>query len=348
MNFPESKDSDFTWKDFQARNNNELAAIIGNFVNRTAHFILTQFDGNVPETTGKYLSFADDWNNMTETGAIPDSFSDNDKALANSLKTGINAIISNYERFRFRDALTETMNIARAANKYFNDEEPWKTSKSDTELCAKSLFVCANLVHTLAVIFAPIIPFTSEKMYKVCNEPAITGTPYSNKLGNDLFASSLRMNVKQGAPFSKPELLFTKVEDSVVEKQVSMLGDMQNQNTASEKKDELNLITIDTFKQIQLRTATILEAENVPKSKKLIKLKVDTGNDVRQIVAGIAEHYKPEELVGKLVVVVVNLQPAKLMGIESNGMLLAANSPDGKLSIVSPLNTDIGTGAEVR
>jgi len=349
MNFPETKDSDFTWKDFQSRNNNELADIIGNFVNRTAHFILTKYDGKVPFLPEKFTNLNQDWEKIIN-GADYDSvnkeiINENDFRLIQSLKAGLDKISDNYNKFRFRDAITETMNIARAANKYFNDEEPWKTAKINPELCAKTLFVAANLVNTLAVILSPVIPNASKKLYAALSFEARTGEAFEDNINKGLWEKSISLQIAGGTKFNKPELLFTKLEDDIIQMQIAKLGNKQTMPVKPENIVEL--ISIDDFKKIQLRTAKIIEAENVPKSKKLIKLQVEVGEEKRQIVAGIAEYYSPEQLIGKLVIIVYNLQPAKLMGTESHGMLLAANK-DGKLSLITVEDSSLGSGAEVR
>lgn len=342
MNFPETKDADFTWKDFQARNNNELSAIFGNFVNRTLQFLHKNFEGAVPQLSDEYAELTQIWKNYTKEKKeiiVNEVVNENDKLLIESLVNGIEAISSNYDKFRFRDALTETMNIARAANKYFNDEEPWKTLKSNPEKCAKTLFVCCQIVHSLAVLFAPVTPFTSKKIYSILNINKSTGEADNIKTEN-IFIEASAPALASGHKTNIPEILFKRIEDDIVEKQIAKLGEM------TEEKEESNLITIDDFAKIKLRTAKILEAEKVKKSKKLIKLIVDLGDEKRQILAGIAEHYEPENLVGKTVVVVANLQPAKLMGLESHGMMLAA-SQEGKLCFLTP-EKEIGEGAEVR
>jgi methionyl-tRNA synthetase len=343
MNFPETKDADFTWKDFQARNNNELSAIYGNFVNRTLQFLQKNFDGKIPDLSEKYIDVKNQWmkyvtgNKSLEVNEV---LSENDKLILESLSNGIEKISHYYDIFRFRDALTETMNVARAANKYFNDEEPWKTLKSEPERCAKTLFVCCQLVRTLAVLFAPVTPYTSKKIYAMLG--INSGTGESNEIRNTEFLNASFPELQSGQRFNTPEILFKRIEDEVVEKQIAKLGDMEEQ-----KAEETQLITIDDFAKIKLRTAKIIEAEKVKKSKKLIKLIVDLGDEQRQILAGIAEYYEPEYLIGKTVVVVANLQPAKLMGLESHGMMLAA-SKDGKLCFLTPEKDDVGVGAEVR
>ena len=351
MNFPETKDSDFTWKDFQARNNNELSAIFGNFVNRTMTFMHKNFDGKVPELSEKYSSLVQDWQDLVQAYSNKENaseletkfatkYSENDLAIIRALGIGINKIADLYNRYRFRDAITQTMNITRAANKYFNDEEPWKSAKNDIETCAKTIFVGIQLVRSMAVLFAPIIPFTSEKIYRIFDLKAHTGAENNGFKTDNYWLEAALPLLKSGDIAKKPELLFTRIEDKTVEKQSDKLGD----------KDEIKdqIITIDDFKKVKLRTAVVVEAKKVKKSKKLLKLIVDLGSKKRQILAGISEHYKPEELIGKTVVVVANLKSAKLMGQESQGMLLAANADDGKITIVTLEKENIGPGAEVR
>lgn len=360
MNFPETRDSDFTWKDFQSRNNNELSAIFGNFINRTLQFISKNFDSAVPCLPDKYKDLKEDWktliyglckNYKKDTdffNNIDDSFKqiygDNDFNLLISLCSGLKLINENYEKFRFRDAITETMNIARAANKYFNDEEPWKTVKTDPDKCAKTLYVCAQLVYTLSVLFSPIVPYTSAEIKTLLNRDIYTGEPSDIFKDMNFWNDSILPNLPEGLKINNPRILFKKIEDDVIKHQIDKLGDKKQPAKAVEEE----LISIDYFKKVKLRTARVISAENVKKSKKLIKLQVEIGGEHRQIVAGIAEHYKPEELIGKTIVVVSNLEPAKLMGEESRGMLLAANSPDGNLSVIFIDDDNIPTGSEVR
>lgn len=349
-NFPETKDADFTWKDFQARNNNELSAIFGNFVNRTLQFLSKNFGSKLPELSEKYSDFVKQWTEIIEkldpasedylqklNEQYPD-LEENDALLISSLHQGISKIEKNYLRFRFRDAISETMNVARAANKYFNDEEPWKSAKTDPEKSKKTLFVCCQLVRTLAVLFAPIVPFASDRIYKMLNIASTTGKP-EDKIENDLWHNAAKPILAQGHDIQRPILLFTRIEDITIEEQSAKLGNLEEETT--------NLISFDDFMNVKLRTAKVVAAEKIKKSKKLLKLQVDLGKSKRQIVAGIAEYYSPEDILGKVIVVVANLQPAKLMGHESQGMLLAANSSDGKLVVVT-LNGDVELGAEVR
>lgn len=344
MNFPETKDSDFTWKDFQARNNNELSAIYGNFVNRTMQFLHKNFDGKVPQVSEKYKEINLLWSDLTVMGVQPKNntiLDENDLVVLNALASGIQKISDNYNIFRFRDALLETMNIARAANKYFNDEEPWKTLKSDPDKCAKTLYVCVQLIHSLAVLCAPVLPYTSEKIFNMLGIKQDTGIANAGLTKENVWDKAAMPLLGSGIQTQAPELLFARIEDETVAAQVSKLGPKEQEKQAED------LITIDDFAKVKLRTAKIIEAEKVKKSKKLIKLIVDLGDEQRQILAGIAEYYEPEYLIGKTIVVVANLQPAKLMGLESQGMMLAA-SKDGKLFFLTPEKEDVGVGAEVR
>jgi len=340
-NAPETKDSDFTWKDFQAKNNNELSAIFGNFINRTLQFLHKNFDGKLPELKGKYKDFELLWNEAISSNRTlsNDIFNENDKLLFETLINTFEKINVAYSKFRFRDALLETMNIARAANKYFNDEEPWKTIKTNDDLCKKTLFVCVQLVKTMATLFAPITPHSSKEIFKLLNINQEIGDANNSVMTNDFWSESLKFDIRAGHQTNKPKLLFQQIDDKEIEKQVSKLG-------LTGTKDE-ELISIEDFAKIQLRTAKILEAEKVKKSKKLIKLKVDLGNEVRQILAGVAEYYEPEYLVGKNIIVVANLKPAKLMGLDSQGMMLAASNGEGGLYFVTP-EKDIAPGSEVR
>ncbi|MBQ6268506.1 MAG: methionine--tRNA ligase [Bacteroidetes bacterium] len=357
---PEMKDSDFVWKEYQARTNNELAAILGNFVNRTVQFIHKYMGGRVPILPAHYEhlsteiqslldyfeknninSFEDiDKENINNTLIL----NDNDKLLYFSLWKGLKNIETLYKKFRIKDAVMETMNIARAANKYFNDEEPWKSIKNDSEKCHKTLFVCSQIAYALSIAFAPIVPYTSTKIQTLLAAPISIGSANAANKTINFFKKALEFNVQGGTQLIEMPVLFNRVEDDVVEKQVAKLGNLvNNSNTIQTDNNE---ISIDEFAKIKLRTAKVLEAEKIKKSKKLLKLKVKLGDEERQIIAGIAEHYEPEYLIGKTVVIVANLKPAKLMGIESQGMVLCASN-DGKLCFVTP-EAEISDNAEVR
>ena len=316
-NAPETKDNDFTWKDFQAKNNNELLAIFGNFVNRT--LVLTQkyFDGKVPPIT---------------------ELSDLDKSVIEEIKTFPEKIGKSLENYRFREALAEMMNLARLGNKYLTESEPWKIFKTDVEkvktIMNISLQICANL----SILSEPFIPFTATKLTKILNIDTLKW--------NEAGRSDI---LKENHQINKPELLFQKIEDKEIEKQVQKLLDTKKANEAESKTITpfRENIEFDDFSKIDIRTGTILEAEKVAKTKKLIKLLVDTGIDKRTIVSGIAEFYKPEEIIGQKVCVLVNLASKKLRGIESQGMILMAEDKDGSLCFVSPTKK-FSNGSEVK
>lgn len=350
---PENKDADFTWREYQAKTNNELADILGNFVNRTLQFTARYFDGAVPPLAADSAKEADllallneDLRRISNDGrgdqeAIEELatkylnyFTHNDVVMLVALARAPHRIAQLYSNFRFRDAALETMNVARAANKYFNDSEPWKTRKDNPARTATSLNICLQVVRSLAVLFRPIIPFTSDSMFALLKLPPTETAWYS--------AGTLTLAT--GAPIAEPVILFNKVEDSVVEEQVAKLGG-GGAAAAEAEKEPIHVelkpeVTIDDVMKLDLRVATVLAAERVKKSEKLLKLQIRIGDLERQILAGIGKVYQPEELVGKKIVVVANLKPATLMGQQSQGMLLAANSPDGLPTIVTVLNPD--------
>jgi methionyl-tRNA synthetase len=298
-NMPENKDTDLNPGDFRIKNNNELAAILGNFVNRTVVFAKSKFDNKIPQPG-------------------------NDKSILEYFKSQSEKIASHYEKYKFKDAILETMDSIRAANKYFNDSEPWKIIKEDKEKCAGIINNCLQICHSIAIMISPVLPFTSEKILKILNK---NNEDLSwEKIGKEILDS--------GKELGNNEILFPQIEESTEESAEDLKEDIQN-----------NLITIDDFKKVELRVAKVIEAEAVPKSKKLLKLKIKSGDKEKQIIAGISEYYKPEEIKGRHVVIVDNLKPAKLMGMESQGMLLAAKK-DGKLTIIT-VDGDIDDGAEV-
>jgi methionyl-tRNA synthetase len=352
-NLPETKDADFSWKDFQTRNNSELAGIFGNFVNRVVQFISKYFEGKIPELPEKYKDLPDEWkiafySYYNEESLDPSKFTilkKNEieliKGVASSQKNATNLILN----FRLRDAVSEIMNASRSANKYFNDEQPWKTYKENPEECAKTLFICSQLLYSFAILFSPIIPFTTRKIFEALSLEPITGEPNFGFGGDDVWLNAFEFHLKSESKIGNPGILFPLIEDKIIEKQISKLGKSPEQIFEEEKK---NMISYEYFSKIQLKTAKILEAEKIKKSKKLVKLIIDIGDERRQIVAGIGEHYSPEELVGKTIVVVANLEPAKLMGVESEGMLLAASTEDGsKLTLITTL-ADIPPGSRVK
>ncbi|CAN5419771.1 methionine--tRNA ligase [soil metagenome] len=323
VNMPETKDSDFTWKDFQARANNELAAILGNYVNRVLLFTAKNFGNAVPSVE-------------REAG-------EHESVLHTSIANSLAAMSSNLDAFRFRDAVMDMMNIARAANKYFNDKAPWKAVKTDAEDCALTISTCLNVIRTLSVAVAPVLPNTAVSIQRMLNIPVCSGAPGEVAIGTSVWNEAAALTLPAGHALGEAVILFTKIEDDVIEQEIAKLGGSDTVMPEPEPR-----ISIDDFKKVQLRTGKILSAEPVPKSKKLMKLIVDVGTEQRQILAGIAEHYSAEQLVGMTIVVVANLAPAKLMGLESQGMVLAASNADGKLTLVTPSDVTVGAGAEVR
>ena len=307
-NAPETKDNDFTWKDYQARNNNELVAVLGNFVNRA--LVLTQkyYEGAVP-TLGELTEY--DEQTIAELGGIKSSLE------------------SNIENYRFREALKDAMNFARIGNKYLADTEPWKVVKTDPERVKTILNIALQITANVAVAIEPFMPFSSEKILNMLN---------INKLDWESLGSMSLLEA--GHVIGKPVLLFEKIEDDVIEAQLKRLADIKAQNAAEEAAQNVTAqkeeCTYDDFQKMDIRVSTILAAEKVAKTKKLLKLTVDTGIDKRTIVSGIAEHFTPEELVGRQVLVLVNLAPRELKGITSNGMILMAEDASGKLELLAP------------
>ncbi len=357
MALPEARDTDFTWKEFQVRVN-DLANKLGNFNNRSMQFLLTKFDGKVPVLPEKFRKLPEAWKLLADDIAragdcdaeqlledlVPKYlhyFSQADVRLIIALVQGARIIAGKYESFRLRDAVSETMNLAQAANKYFNDTEPWKAIKNQPDECARTLYICAQAVRSLGIAFAPVLPFASETML------AIVGASSERKwsaIGQPLVPEGTVIAVPPGK-------LFDPIPDEKIAEQVAKLGAGKQTETSVQVapvEEPSSLVTINDFKNIHLRTGKVVGAERVPKSDKLLKLQVDLGSEQRQIVAGIGKHYEPESLLGKTVVVVANLQPARLMGVESQGMLLAANTPDGGLSLIQPDTDGIAPGTEVR
>jgi len=324
-NAPETKDNDFTWKDFQARNNNELVAIFGNFINRVA--VLTQ----------KYYE-----------GVIPAAgeFNDIDTETLRQITELTEKIEQSLERYRFREAQQELMNMARLGNKYLADEEPWKLIKTDPERVKTVMYVALQIATALAVASEPFLPFTSEKLKRMLQLGAIT---WENLKTN---ATEL---LKAGHRIGTAELLFEKIEDVAIEKQLQRL---ENTKLANKQEAQANtevtvapqkeLISYDDFAKMDIRIGTILEAEKMPKADKLLILKVDTGIDQRTIVSGIAQSFAPEEIIGKKVTVLVNLAPRKLRGVESQGMILMVENSEGKYTFINPDTEGIANGTEVK
>jgi methionyl-tRNA synthetase len=305
-NAPETKDNDFTWKDFQAKNNNELLAIFGNFINRTMVLTNKFFDGKVPELNG--LS-GEDKNVLEEIGTFPDK-------IGNSL-----------DAFRFREAQANMMGLARIGNKYLTDSEPWKIFKDDPGKVSTILNISLQICANLAILCEPFLPFTAERLRKMLNQEIM---PWKEAGRSDLLPA--------GHPLEQAEYLFERIDDKQIEKQVQKLHDtkMVNENNQTKIDPVKAGIDYEAFSKMDIRVGKILEAEKVPKTQKLLKLKVDTGVDIRTVVSGIAEYYKPEDIVGRHACFLVNLAPRKLRGIESNGMILMAENPDGKLTFIIP------------
>lgn len=311
---PETKDNNFTWKDFQTKNNSELVGIFGNFINRVAVLVHKYYDGVIPQGDV----------NSPELKEI------------NKAAKEISGFLDNYE---FRNALSALMNLARFGNQYLQTEEPWKTIKDSPEKAAQSLFVGAQIAVALAQLCEPFMPFSSEKLLNMFN--------VEKKSWSDVETQSVL--IETGHKINESSLLFSKIEDNVIEAQIQKLEDTKqnNKKTNPNAKPMKEEITFDDFTKIDLRTATILEAEKVEKADKLLKLTVDTGVDVRTVVSGIAESFTPEELIGKQVMILLNLAPRKIRGIESQGMLLLTTKPDGKLSFVTPDDSNVENGIEI-
>ena len=305
-NAPETKDNDFMWKDFQAKNNNELVAIFGNFINRT--LVLTQ----------KYF-----------TGVIPgiDNLTEYDRQTIVEMKAFPEKISQSLHHYRFREGLGEMMNLARLGNKYLTDNEPWKIFASDPKRTGTILNISLQICAELAILSEPFLPFSAEKIRKMLNLQQLKWKDAQN--GRWL---------ESGHKLGKVDLLFDKIEDPQIDVQIQKLMDTKksNETVHSLLKPAKSGIEYDNFSKMDIRTGTILEAEKVAKTKKLLKLKIDTGVDVRTVVSGIAEDFEPSEIIGKRVCILINLETKNLKGIESKGMILMAENPDGKLFFVTP------------
>lgn len=313
---PETKDNDFTWRDFQARNNNELVAILGNFINRA--LVLTQkyFDNKVPQA-----------NELT----------DYDKETLKEF-SDVKAVVESYlDTFRFRDALKEAMNLARIGNKYLADMEPWKLAKTDMARVETILNISLQITANLAIAFEPFLPFSVKKIRQFINMENLTW----DQLGRiDLLPA--------GHPLNPSELLFAKIEDETIEKQIQKLLDTKKANEATEVKvaPQKPNVAFDDFAKLDLRVGTVLECIKMPKADKLLQFLIDDGMSKRTIISGIAAWYKPEDLVGKQVCFIANLEPRKLKGVESQGMLLSVEDKDGTLSLIQPPK-DVAPGSQI-
>ncbi|MBR5924366.1 MAG: methionine--tRNA ligase subunit beta, partial [Bacteroidales bacterium] len=320
-NAPETKDNDFSWKEFQTRNNSELVAIFGNFVNRAVVLTHKYFEGKVPAA-----------------GTLTDV----DKATLAEIPALRESLEKNIENYRFREALKDAMQIARIGNKYISDSEPWKLAKTDLARTGTILNVCLQLCADLAIAFEPFTPFACERLRKMLQTPDLKW--------EDLGATDI---LPEGHQLGEAELLFAKIEDDVIQKQLDRLAAIRAQKEAEAKaelskqvtpqKDEC---TFEDFVKMDIRTATVLEAERVPKTDKLLKLTIDTGIDKRVIVSGIAEYYAPEDMLGKQICILANLKPRVIKGIESKGMILMARQGDGSMRFITPQET-LANGAEI-
>ena len=317
-NAPETKDNDFTWNDFQARNNNELVAIFGNFINRVVVLTNKYYNGLVP---------------------TPSDFSTIDQETLAAIKAYPSVIESALERYRFREASQELMNLARLGNKYLADEEPWKLVKIDEVRTKTIMFIALQIASALATLSEPFLPFTSTKLKGILNSDANKWEDISTK---DILISANHQ-------IGKGELLFSKIEDTEIQAQLDKLEASKKTNEAAKKvvEPQKETINFDDFTKLDIRVGTILEAEKMPKAKKLLVLKVDTGIDVRTIVSGIAESFTAEEVVGKKVTVLVNLAPRALRGVESQGMILMTETPEGKLVFVNPDDANVTNGLHI-
>ncbi|MGG8496416.1 methionine--tRNA ligase [Tenacibaculum sp. TC6] len=317
-NAPENKDNDFTWKDFQAKNNNELVAIFGNFINRVVVLTNKYYDGQVPPAG---------------------EFSEADENALEQLKQFPDVIAKSIERYRFREASQELMNLARLGNKYLADEEPWKVIKEDEERVKTIMNVAIQIAAGLAVLSEPFLPFTASKLQSILAiDTSLTWNDIAEK--EVLLASNHQIN--------KAELLFSKIEDATIQTQLDKLEATKKANEAENKvvEPQKETIEFDDFSKMDIRVGTIIEAEKVAKAKKLLKLKIDVGLDVRTIVSGIAESFKPEDIIGQQVTVLCNLAPRKIRGVESQGMILMTDTPDGKLAFMEPKGT-VNNGSQV-
>ncbi|WP_410222504.1 methionine--tRNA ligase [Pedobacter sp.] len=314
---PETKDNDFTWKDFQARNNNELVAILGNFINRVVVLTHKYFDGNVPTLM---------------------ELTTHDKAVIEELKSYPDKISTSIENYRFREALTEVMNVARLGNKYLADTEPWKLIKTDEDRVRTILNISLQIAANLEILIEPFLPFTSVKLKQMLN---CGGNTWADAGSVDL--------LKRGHKLNQAELLFEKIEDEAIQAQINKLNQSKTVNQQAQKEaiPAKPDIEFEQFSAIDIRVATIIAAEKVEKTKKLLKLTLNTGFDERTVVSGIAEHYKPEDIIGKQVSIIVNLAPREIKGIVSQGMILMAEDNEGKLTFVKA-NDQMPDGAIIR
>jgi len=312
---PESKDSDFSWNEFQARVNNELADILGNFVNRALTFAQREFDNKVPALSAP-------------SGA--------DKAALAELSEFPVQIAAAYEQFRFREAVHLTMNVARLGNKFFNDRAPWVTRKTDRTQCANTIHVSLQICAALAVLMDPVLPFSADKLRNMLGMKGIRSSMPDDNSGSEIgWTESASSLLSAGHTLGRKEILFHKVSDDMIQIQIEKLESVNDAASDSSYAASKPTIVYDDFAKMDLRVGCIISAEPVPKSKRLLKLQVDIGYETRQILSGVAEHFSPENMLGRSVVVVANLAPRKMMGLESQGMLLMAEDREGKLNLAT-------------
>jgi methionyl-tRNA synthetase len=320
-NAPETKDNDFTWKDFQARNNNELAAVFGNFINRVVVLTNKYYNGIIP---------------------VPNEFNEVDTQVLAELKAYPAVISSSIERYRFREAQGELMNVARLGNKYLADEEPWKMVKTNPERVQTQMYVALQIAAALQILCEPFLPFTSSKLSRLL----VISTNDQSHIDWTSVSETSEL-LKPGHQIGQAEILFAQIEDAEIQKQIDKLEATKKANIMENQVTEPQKLTatFDDFAKLDLRVGTIVEAEKMPKANKLLVLKVDTGLNVRTIVSGIAEHFSPEEVIGKRVTVLINLAPRALRGVESEGMILMTNNAEGKLVFVNPDADGVKNGA---
>lgn len=318
-NAPETKDNDFTWKDFQAKNNNELVAILGNFVNRTLVLTHKYYNGKVP---------------------VASEYTKGDILLLEEISKFPDKIASSIENYRFREALAELMNLARLGNKYLADNEPWILIKTDEKRVQTIMNLSLQIAANLSVLMEPFLPFSSKRLNKMLN--LNQGLKWNDGKRTDLMLAGHQIN--------EASLLFDKIEDDAIAAQIQKLADSKKANEAASKTIEPAKAetSFDDFSKMDIRVGTILEAERVPKTDKLLKLLIDTGIDTRTVVSGIAGSYKPEDIIGQQVAILVNLAPRKIKGIESQGMILMAENNAGELSFVAPTKLGFNNGGGIK
>lgn len=306
VNMPETRDADFSWEEFQAKHNNELADILGNFVNRSFTFVEKYFQGKIPSIN---------------------QLDNLDNELLEKLKEGKKSIGHSLDNFQFKEATRQFMDIVRFANKYFNDQEPWRTRIENPEKCATTLNLCLQTTYSLAIMMNPILPFTSEKIWTMLNLPGKVSESDWDNIGNQTLSDTHMIG--------EIKILFEKIPDKTIQKEIEKLQQLQEKSQNNKQKDEeIPMISFDEFKKIQLKSAKVLSAEKVTGTDKLMKLQIEVGKEERQIIAGIADHYQPDDMIGKTIIIAANLQPVTIRGIESQGMLLAVTDED-KLALLT-------------